>query len=210
MSYEYGLGFVAGILIGFVCGKWRAVFERNRGIAAGEVTIPESRPEFENKYSFELAKCNGEIVKIREAIAQALPEAVGSTQTTLELAHKLVFAHCNLLDEHKRLQEQSETIAKKDAEIIGRCMLGIRVMTGEVKMPEPQTKAASDTSGLENCCECGEQYPRSELIEGGHVFCAKCRNTNCKKCGRPMVLDGGVVYEPYCNECFKRPGTGKP
>jgi hypothetical protein len=31
-----------------------------------------------------------------------------------------------------------------------------------------------DISGTESCCECGEDYPRADLILHGHIFCPKC------------------------------------
>ncbi len=27
----------------------------------------------------------------------------------------------------------------------------------------------------EPCCECGEDYPRADLVGGGHIYCPKCR-----------------------------------
>lgn len=29
---------------------------------------------------------------------------------------------------------------------------------------------------FESCCECGEQYPRADLLRDGEIFCANCRN----------------------------------
>jgi hypothetical protein len=42
--------------------------------------------------------------------------------------------------------------------------------------PCDQSRLAGKT---EPCCECGEDYPRSDLI-AGHIFCAACRPKESK------------------------------
>jgi ribosomal protein S27E len=61
---------------------------------------------------------------------------------------------------------------------------------------------------VEACCECGEDYPRSDLI-AGHVFCAECRledlvrrkktstkfdRVRCMDCGSKKVLQFMRAY----------------
>lgn len=44
------------------------------------------------------------------------------------------------------------------------------------------TTATTPPVDTEPCCECGDDYPRRDLIVDGEIFCPKCRITeNCKK-----------------------------
>jgi hypothetical protein len=50
-------------------------------------------------------------------------------------------------------------------------------LTGFTK-PEPheEERFRSHYQGqTEPCCECGEEYPRADLVIGGEIYCAKCR-----------------------------------
>jgi len=43
--------------------------------------------------------------------------------------------------------------------------------------PKPTKKPYNrddDPNAMEFCCECGDEYPRSELL-AGEIYCAKCR-----------------------------------
>lgn len=39
---------------------------------------------------------------------------------------------------------------------------------------------AKERPETECCCECGKEYPRSDLISYGHIFCVKCRGLDIR------------------------------
>lgn len=50
-----------------------------------------------------------------------------------------------------------------------------RTVTEWTRVPEPTERREPSTDGREPCCDCGEDYPRADLINRGHVYCPKCR-----------------------------------
>lgn len=43
-------------------------------------------------------------------------------------------------------------------------------------LPFVEIDESTMTVRKESCCECGEDYPASDLQIHGHIYCAKCRN----------------------------------
>ena len=39
----------------------------------------------------------------------------------------------------------------------------------------PVPSVLADVAGEEPCCECGDPYPRTDLVVRGEIYCAKCR-----------------------------------
>lgn len=39
----------------------------------------------------------------------------------------------------------------------------------------PVPSILADVAGEEPCCECGDPYPRADLVVRGEIYCAKCR-----------------------------------
>jgi regulator of replication initiation timing len=59
-------------------------------------------------------------------------------------------------------------------------------------LPCDPSKLAGKT---EWCCECGEDYPRSDLI-AGHIYCAKCRAPESKTTFEVLPTNPPVVIFP--------------
>lgn len=73
---------------------------------------------------------------------------------------------------------------------------------GPVKPPtiDPVTKEVLDGK-FEPCCECGEDYPRADLILDSEIFCPKCRvieneRLHKNRCYRNNDRDARMVNRP--------------
>lgn len=55
--------------------------------------------------------------------------------------------------------------------------LGRRVADLELNLRETKDDLTRlrDKHATEPCCECGEPYPRTDLVHGGHITCGGCR-----------------------------------
>lgn len=70
----------------------------------------------------------------------------------------------------------------------GNTMLGIQTVGlrieptagGEQDEYDPST-GENLTGRVEPCCECGEEYPRADLVVRGEIYCPKCRVVEAKR-----------------------------
>lgn len=65
----------------------------------------------------------------------------------------------------------------------------------------PPVSATKDLEGVEPCCECGNEYPRRDLIVDGEVYCPTCRK---EKMTPPVTASGeGEVCCTHCKHCHR-------
>lgn len=72
--------------------------------------------------------------------------------------------------------------------LLGICVVGLRVESvgtaaDDAQEFDPVTKE-NLTGKMEPCCECGEDYPRADLVLRREIYCARCREAE-KARGKP-------------------------
>ncbi len=112
---------------------------------------------------------------LRDYGPQKMPAFVADLETVLAELKRLragQFTEAEFEELCHHLTSAQVRRYEKTLEDFGSKIIGFKAPKDAAEAQRLKERYAGQT---EPCCECGEDYPKGELVIDGHVFCAPCR-----------------------------------